>query len=298
MEPNTAGLWAGSSPTGDTPVALASVAPWLSCPNCAAPGLRLADRRIECPAGHSFDIARQGYASLVTGRRRHAGDAPAMVAARERFLGRDHYRALRSTVTALAAEHAPPRPGLLVDLAGGIGHYLPPVVDAFPHAWGLTTDISGAALRRAARAHPRAAAVAADAWRPLPLVSGSAAVVLSIFGPRPAAEIRRVLTRGGVVVVANALPDHLRELRDRVGGIGVDPRKAERMNAAFSAFERVAHQVVTWRLALDRDDVGAVVAMGPSARHLDPARLRTATAALPDVVGVTAAMEVSVLRPR
>ncbi|WP_232664276.1 23S rRNA methyltransferase [Pseudonocardia sp. TRM90224] len=220
-----------------------------------------------------------------------------MVAARERFLGRDHYRALRSTVTALAVENAPSDPGLIVDLAGGTGHYLAPVVDACPDSWGLTTDLSSAALRRAARAHPRAAAVAADVWRPLPLISESAAVVLSVFGPRPAAEIRRVLKRDGVVIVANALPEHLQELRDLVGTIGVDPRKAERMSEAFRAFERVAHQVVSWRLALDRDDVEAAVAMGPNARHLDPSRLLATAAELPAVVGVSAAMEVTVLRP-
>lgn len=219
-----------------------------------------------------------------------------MVAARERFLGRDHYRALRSTVTALAVEHAPRRPHLVVDLAGGIGHYLSPVVEARPSAWGLTIDLSRAALRRAARAHPRAGAVAADVWRPLPLVPESTAVVLSIFGPRPVAEIGRVLVENGVAVVANAMPDHLWELRDLVGAIGVDPRKAERMSTAFGAFERLAHQVVTWRLALSRDDVEAAVAMGPSAHHLDHSRLLAEIEELPDVIGVTAAIEVSVLR--
>jgi hypothetical protein len=38
--------------------------------------------------------------------------------------------------------------------------------------------------------------------------------------------------------------------------------------------------------------------MGPSAQHLDPSWLLAATEELPDVIGVNAAMEVSVLRPR
>ena len=38
-----------------------------------------------------------------------------------------------------------------------------------PDARGIAIDASPAALRRAARAHERAAAVGADAWKPLPL---------------------------------------------------------------------------------------------------------------------------------
>jgi hypothetical protein len=91
--------------------------------------------------------------SLLTGRRRrHRGDSPAMVAAREQFLSRGHYRPLQSTLTALAVEHSPPGPNLVVDLAGGTGHYLAGVLDGLTSHWGVTVDVSTAALRRAAQA--------------------------------------------------------------------------------------------------------------------------------------------------
>lgn len=279
--------------------ALAAVAHRLRCPHCAAP-LRHTDRRaLTCPGGHSFDIARQGYVSLLPGRRRHRGDGPGMVVARGRFLGRDHFRPVRSTITALVAQHAPEHAELVLDLAGGIGHYLAPVLDdALPGAHGAVVDLSTAGLRRAARAHLRAAALAADLRHEVPLVSGSADVVLSVFAPRPPAEITRVLAGDGLLVLATARSGHLRELGSAVGALGVDPRKRERVDEAFAGFEVLDEQDVDWRLALDRRDVADLIAMGPSAHHLDHAELREAVAALPTLLGVTAAMSVRALRPR
>ena len=53
-----------------------------------------------------------------------------------------------------------------------------------PDARGIALDASPAALRRAARSHERAAAVGADAWKPLPLRDEIATTVLSVFAPR------------------------------------------------------------------------------------------------------------------
>lgn len=221
-----------------------------------------------------------------------------MVAARDAFLAADHYRPLRSTLTALAAEHGPATGRLVVDLAGGTAHYLAPVVDALPQSWGLTVDLSAAALRRASRAHPRVAAVAADVWQPLPVATRAAAVMLSVFGPRNVAEIDRILTGDGVLIVATAAPEHLHELTDRIGTIGVDPRKQARLQQALSGLDAVTDQPVRWRLALRRDEVRSVAAMGPSAHHLHPEQLDRAIERLPDLVGVTAAIDVTVLRRR
>jgi 23S rRNA (guanine745-N1)-methyltransferase len=267
----------------------------LQCPVCGG-SLRRDERRLLCPAGHAFDIARQGYANLVSGRRRHRGDDARMVAARQRFLDAGHYRPLSSVLAGLAAAHAPARDGIVVDLAGGTGYHLSAVLDACPGRHGLCVDASTAALRRAARAHPRTAAIGADVWGPLPVRSGAASVVLSVFGPRGVAEVERVLGPGGIVVVATPLPGHLRELGRLVGGIGIDPRKPERLAASFRRFERVALQQVTGRIALGREEVHAVMAMGPSARHLSDDQLGRAIARLPGRTDVTVAVEVSVHR--
>ena len=79
-------------------------------------------------------------------------------------------------------------------------------MDALPRRHRVCIDLSVPALRRAARAHRRAAALGADVWQPLPLAGRSAAVMLSIFGPRNAAETGRILAPDGTLIIAFLVP--------------------------------------------------------------------------------------------
>jgi 23S rRNA (guanine745-N1)-methyltransferase len=272
--------------------ALDAVAGSLRCPVCAGQ-VQVGDGQVDCERGHSFNIARQGYVSLTSGRGGPGtGDSAAMVMARERFLGGGHYRPLADAIAGLAAKLDRGAPGLVLDLAGGTGYYLARVLDALPERHGACADLSAPALRRAARAHPRAAALGADAWQRLPLADGSAAVVLSVFGPRNAAEIRRVLAAGGALVIAVPGPGHQRELRGSLGLIGVDERKTARLADAFGGYQGADLTAVRYQLRLSRTDLTDLVAMGPSARHIDPDDLAARVAALPDPVAVTVDVEV------
>lgn len=276
---------------------LEAVAGFLRCPVCA--GLvRVADGHLTCAGRHSFDIARQGYVTLASGRPGPGtADTAAMVMARDRFLGGGHYRPLATTVAALAARSSPAGPGLVLDLAGGTGYYLARVLAALPDRLGICIDLSAPALRRAARAHPRAAAVGADVWGRLPLAAGSAALVLNIFGPRNAAEIRRVLTPDGALIVVTPGADHLRELRQTLGVIGIDERKEERLADAYRDYPDPTVTTVNYQLSLDHAALTSLVAMGPSSRHIGPGTLASRVAAQPASVTVTVDLEARVYRP-
>ena len=278
--------------------ALAAVAAYLRCPACAA-GLRPGGARLACDRGHSFDIARHGYVNLTAGRAGPGtGDTAAIVAARGTFLGRGHYRPLAEALRALAVQHDPGAPGLVTDLAAGTGHYLSGVLEALPRRHGVCLDLSVPALRRAARSHPRAAAVGADIWQPLPLAARSVALALSIFGPRNAAETGRVLGPGGALIMATPGPAHLGELRRPLGLIGIDRQKLRRIAVAYRDWALSGLTIVNYELSLDHADLAALVMMGPSARHISPEALATRIRALPSPVPVTVDVQFRVFQHR
>ncbi|WP_229068061.1 putative RNA methyltransferase [Actinoplanes sp. DH11] len=259
--------------------------PYLRCPVCRGP-LARAERALRCPRGHSFDMAKQGYADLSAGRLPHTGDTAAMVADRAAFLAAGHYTFIAD---ALAGHHTD---GLVLDAGTGTGDYLARFLDGSPAATGLGLDVSKPALRRAARAHERAAAVLADLWRPLPVADASAAVVLNVFAPRNGPEFHRVLRPGGVLLVVTPAADHLAELIAAHGLISVDPDKAARVRGSLGEhFALASSGTHRRRLRLTPAEARVLIGMTPSARHVDPA-------AVPDTpVTVTAAVDVAVYRP-
>ncbi|AQZ67492.1 hypothetical protein BKM31_43925 [[Actinomadura] parvosata subsp. kistnae] len=238
---------------------LADIVDYLICPVCRAE-LRLAGPTVRCAAGHTFDVAKQGYVSLLTGSGQPGtADTAEMVAARAAFLDKGHYApltdALAETVRAyVTAENVPGKhesstethddaelrayreteveagsgpppaggerePGkvedhraagraapVIVDAGAGTGHYLAAVLNAVDDGIGMAFDVSKHAVRRAARVHPRAGAFVADVWRPLPIRSGVADVVIDVFAPRNGPEFRRVLRPGGAAVVVTPAP--------------------------------------------------------------------------------------------
>jgi 23S rRNA (guanine745-N1)-methyltransferase len=253
-------------------------------------------RVLSCPAGHRFDVARQGFVTLRSGRASPGtADTAPMVAARERFLDAGHYRPIADRLAATVSEALTDGPdGLVVDLAGGTGSYLAAVLDALPDRPGVCLDLSRPALQRAARAHVRAAAVGADAWQPLPLADGCAAAVLSVFGPRNPAEIERVLAPGGVLVTVTPTSEHLAELIGPLGMLAVDERKPERLATALARFGLRSRSSVQHTLVLRPAAAEDLVGMGPSAFHLDAATRAARIAALPFPISVTLAVDVAI----
>jgi 23S rRNA (guanine745-N1)-methyltransferase len=288
-----------TTPPRDTAAApaLDVLAGLAACPVCGE-NLGAGGGALRCPAGHAFDVARQGYANLLTGRRAGTADTAAMVAARAEFLAAGHYAALAGHLASRAAALAPGT-GAVLDAGAGPGTYLSAVLDARPGAAGLALDISKYAARRAARAHPRAVAGVADVWRRLPVRTGVMAVVLNVFAPRNAEEYARVLAPGGVLLVATPAPGHLAELVAAAGMLDVDDRKDERLAGALSGgFAEVERAEVTMPLRLGHRAAAQAVLMGPSGHHLAEDRVRDAVTGLPDPVEATASVVVTAWRAR
>ncbi len=304
-------------------MALADVVDVLACPHCGA-GLALDERVLRCANGHSHDLAKQGYVSLLpAGARTGTADTAGMVAARTEFLAAGYYAGLANALRAAAGGVTSPMAGgltspvagavargaapvagavagdVVVDVGAGTGYYLAQILDALPGATGVALDVSKVAVRQAAKAHERIGAVVADAWRQLPVRDGAADLVLNVFAPRSPAELRRILRPGGRLVVVTPRPDHLAELVTTLGLLTVDEKKDARLRDQLGGdFALLGAERHAERLALDAAAVRALVLMGPSAWHVDRAALDEAIAALPDPYPVTLSVTIWTFTPR
>jgi 23S rRNA (guanine745-N1)-methyltransferase len=175
-----------------------------------------------CAAGHAFDRAREGYFNLLQPQDRRssaAGDRDAALEARARWIERGLADGL---ILALGRElhRIALEPGALVaDLGCGDGALTARLLaERRVHACGV--DLAVRAVRGAARRAPSITWAVANADRGLPFPDGSIDVLLSIYGRRPVAEMRRVLRAGGHLVAVLPAEDDLIELRDIVQGRG------------------------------------------------------------------------------
>ncbi|GAA2067128.1 putative RNA methyltransferase [Williamsia deligens] len=271
---------------------LADVVDLLDCPVCTG-DLDIDDRSVICDRGHTFDIARQGYVALLAGSTGGLrSDTGEMVAARDRVQEAGHFGPVTDALLDVA------RGPVVLDVGAGTGHHLGRLVDAEPARRGIGLDLSKPCARAVARLSGAVGAVVADAWQRLPVRTGVADTVLSVFSPRNVAEFTRVLAPGGAVVLVTPTPRHLGEIVAPMQMIGVDPAKPDRIGATLGvAFTRVERRLVEYTVDADRSLVADLVAMGPSAHHMSAAQIGERAAALDDHTSVTFSMTVSVYEP-
>jgi SAM-dependent methyltransferase len=280
----------------------------LRCPICSG-RLELEASSVHCADGHAFDMARQGYANLMSGGAgTGTADTAAMVQARAEFLAAGHYAPLADAMAAItdevrseggsSATEATGRGGMILDAGAGTGYYLGSVLQRQPRSSGLALDVSKFAVRRAARVHPRIGAAVWDVWQPLPIVDDSIDIVLNVFAPRNGAEFHRILRPEGTLLVVTPTQDHLAELVGRTGMLTVDELKEERLERTLADHFRLDRRdELTIPLSLNTSDVRNVAAMGPSAWHLDERALDREVAALPSATHTNASFALSVYRP-
>ena len=274
-----------------------AVVDMLICPHCGGE-LRINGSSLICSSGHTANIARQGYVSLL-GRDSgtHTADDAGMVAARQRVMDSGMFEPVaEALVDVLEDPGFDPVPGAVVDLGSGPGYYLSRALEAMPDRSGLAIDNSKYAARRAARCHERAAAVVADVWDGLPVRSGSAAVVLNVFAPRNGEEIARILAPGGQLVVVTPQTDHLAGIAGPLSMISVDPDKEERLERSVASVgEPSAGTPVNWQMEVSEGQARDLVAMGPSAGRLGQGEFDEAISKLEFPLTVTGSVRITVV---
>ena len=173
-----------------------------------------------CAAGHSFDIASQGYTHLLPvqqKRSRDPGDSKEMVAARRRFLNAGHYQPIAAAVSRAAFANLPEGTmASCLDAGCGEGYYLRQLAAAESSVTTLAVlglDISKWAVLSAAKQDKRPNWVVGSNAN-LPVLPGTLDILLCMFGFPVYPEFARVLKPGGLLLQVDSGPDHLRELRE------------------------------------------------------------------------------------
>jgi 23S rRNA (guanine745-N1)-methyltransferase len=211
------------------------------------------ERRLFCPSGHSFDVARSGYVNLLQPQERRSkqpGDTAAAVAARRRLHDRGATAGLLDAVAEMAL--ASPRDTVL-EAGCGDGFYLGSLARRMGcDAHGV--DISIPAVNAAARRYPGCEWIVANADRFVPYADGSFSFVLSITARMNAGEFRRILRDDGRLLVGIPAPQDLIELR----GAGRD-RVARTIETFAGKFRLDGQRRVDTTTDLDADAVHDVL---------------------------------------
>jgi 23S rRNA (guanine745-N1)-methyltransferase len=191
----------------------------LSCPLDATP-LQRKGAAWCCAAGHSFDIASQGYTHLLPvqkKRSRDPGDSKEMVAARQHFLNAGFYQPIAAAASHAVLRDLPPATTIsCLDAGCGEGYYLRELAAATRDGQTLALlglDISKWAVLSAAKQDKRPTWVVGSNAN-LPALPGTLDRILCTFGFPVYAEFARVLKPDGQLLQVDAGPDHLRELRE------------------------------------------------------------------------------------
>jgi 23S rRNA (guanine745-N1)-methyltransferase len=251
---------------------------YLSCPVCSG-SLTGSEGSAHCAEGHVFDYASSGYLNLAPQGRGRVGDTAAMVRARDELLETGHYEGIAAGVVAAARADGATAP-VVAEIGSGTGYYLDAVVSALRDSGpgprcGFGFDLSKPATALASRRHPSLRFAVADAEVAIPLIDSAADLVLSVFSPRPAAELARVTRAGAELVVAFASPRHLQRLRERLSLMSVQEDKLERLTARLAPwFDSVSAVPVEYEAEFAEDNARRLVQMGPNAwHHVDGAPL-------------------------
>ena len=183
----------------------------LLCPICGEILARI-EKQYRCGNGHSFDLARQGYVNLLPVQQKRSlnpGDTREQVLGRRAFLETGCYEPISNTLNETAKELGTTGP--ILDVGCGEGYYSARLAEALDaELTGL--DISKEAVRCAAAKYKGPQWLCGTAAH-LPVETGSAGVVTSLFALTMAEEFKRVLRPDGYFFQVLAAEDHLLGLK-------------------------------------------------------------------------------------
>ncbi|WP_058912908.1 23S rRNA (guanine(745)-N(1))-methyltransferase [Entomohabitans teleogrylli] len=240
------------------------------CPLCHQ-GLTQQHRTWNCPQGHQFDIAKEGYVNLLPvqhKRSREPGDNSEMILARRAFLEKGYYQPLREAVTQRLRQQLSQVAGDVLDIGCGEGYYTATLAEAAAEqgrlCYGL--DVSKVAIRLAAKRYSQAVFCVASSQR-LPYSDSAFAAVTRIYAPCHAAELYRVVQEQGVVITVTPGPRHLAQFKAL---IYPQVKLHDSDSQTLDGFTPEEASTLNYPMALSGQDAVALLQMTPFAWRAKP----------------------------
>lgn len=234
------------------------------CPVCNEL-LGISGKSLVCPNKHSFDAAKSGYVNLLQGKHGSTihGDNKLMLRARRDFLEKGYYLPLCEAVGDTVLKYAENN-SVLLDAGCGEGYYTANVKAKFDRSdiaveiYGI--DISKDAVDMAAKRKSGISYATASVFH-IPVRSGSCDILLTMFAPYCGEEYRRVLKKGGVMIMAIPAENHLWELKSAIYDT---PYKNEVKPYELEGFEFVGREKINFVMQInDKKDIQSLFSMTP-----------------------------------
>lgn len=167
-----------------------------------------------CDASHCFDLAREGYVNLLTGKHKAGelmGDNKSMALSRKTFLDKGYFSPLAREISAIIYETGKKAP-TVCDICCGEGWYGSEVLrKADCTMYGF--DLSKEMVRLAAKRKNGGTYFVANLAK-IPLRSSSVDVGFHLFAPFHEKEFSRILKEDGIIITAVAGENHLFEIKE------------------------------------------------------------------------------------
>jgi 23S rRNA (guanine745-N1)-methyltransferase len=246
--------------------------------HCPIDGQILSSNKLalQCPNGHCFDLAKEGYCNLLLVQQKaslNPGDSKEMIEARRRFLAAGYFGPLADklveTVQGLMKGIEKPR---ILDAGCGEGYYLDRLLHTLPNSDLAGIDISKWAIKAAAKNHKKIAWAVASS-KQLPFAKNSVDMIVCLFGFPFWKSFQSVLAEGGYLLLVDPGPKHLWELRELI----YDEVKETDLNSIDGAldagFSVVREETVTFSITVEPSAmILDLLAMTPHGYRITPDR--------------------------
>jgi len=243
------------------------------CPSCET-ALEWKEKECRCANGHTFDLAKEGYANLLLSHQRrssHPGDDDKMIQARRRFFDSGAFDPLTNLIlnSSFITHHShTPKPThsifSLLDCGCGEGHFLGALSESFDGQF-FGVDVSKEAVRCAAKRYKKAKWIVANGMRKLPFADRALDVILSVLAPRNPEEFARILKPDGALILGVPGPNHLIELRSRLSTNAADfEEKADEAAAKCAPhFTETHRDMLSYEQTLNATQIADLIQMTP-----------------------------------